>query len=85
MTSLTSQRPKVVFLDRIAIRAPLRKLKFDHNWFEHLTTAPEDLLHRLDGPSIAITNRAQFGDEQSRITVKATIRIQCRMEAMCLV
>jgi glycerate dehydrogenase len=61
---LVPQRPKVVFLDRIAIRAQLRKLRFDHDWFEYPTTYPEDLVARLHGASIAITNRARFGDEE---------------------
>jgi glycerate dehydrogenase len=56
--------PKVVFLDRISIRAQLRPLSFAHEWHEYPTTPPELLVERLQGASIAITNRCYFGDPQ---------------------
>lgn len=57
-----AQPPKVVFLDRFAIRAPLRALRFDHEWVEYPTTAPEEAVARLAGARIAITNRVRFDD-----------------------
>lgn len=51
---------KVVFLDRFAIRATLRPLRFAHQWQEYPTTTPEQVLERLAGVSIAITNRVRF-------------------------
>ncbi len=57
----TLKRPKIVFLDRIAIRAPIRSLRFEHEWIEHPTTAPADLVDRLHGAAIAITNRGRIG------------------------
>lgn len=51
---------KVVFLDRFAIRATLRPLRFDHTWVEYPTTAPEDVVARLAGATIALTNRVRF-------------------------
>jgi glycerate dehydrogenase len=51
---------KVVFLDRFAIRAEIRKLRFEHDWFEYPTTAPEQVVERLQGASIAITNRVHI-------------------------
>lgn len=53
---------KVVFLDRFAIRAALRHLRFPHEWHEYPTTAPEQIVERLDGAAIAITNRVRFDD-----------------------
>ena len=55
---------KVVFLDRIAIRAQLRRLRFNHEWFEYPTTTPESVIERLQDATIAITNRVRFGEEQ---------------------
>jgi glycerate dehydrogenase len=54
------EKLKVVFLDRFAIRAELRPLKFPHNLFEYPTTAPEQVIERLQGATIAITNRVHF-------------------------
>jgi glycerate dehydrogenase len=51
---------KVVFLDRYAIRAPLRPLRFAHEWQEYPTTTPEQVVARLQGARIAITNRVRF-------------------------
>lgn len=48
---------RLVFLDRDAIRVPLRTPSFPHDWQEHPHT-PTDLTgERLRGASIAITNR----------------------------
>ncbi len=58
-----SNRPlQVVFLDRFAIRATLRPLRFPHEWREYPTTSPAEVVERLDGAAIAITNRV-FVDE----------------------
>ena len=51
---------KVVFLDRFAIRTTLRPLRFRHEWQEYPTTEPAQVLERLAGASIAITNRVRF-------------------------
>ena len=51
---------KVVFLDRVAIRAPLRALRFAHEWHEYPTTAPGEVADRLKGAAIAITSRVRF-------------------------
>lgn len=51
---------KVVFLDRFAIRAALRPLRFAHEWQEYPTTTPEQVVERLAGAQIAITNRVRF-------------------------
>ena len=51
---------KIVFLDRstIAPQIALRKPSFDHQMIEHETTTPDQVPARLEGASIAITNKA---------------------------
>ncbi len=48
---------KIVFLDRSAIRVELRKPRFAHEWAEYPMTSPGQVLQRLQGATIAITNR----------------------------
>jgi len=51
---------KIVFLDRatIAPQIRLREAAFDHQMIEHETTSPDEVLARLEGASIVITNKA---------------------------
>ena len=60
---MQSKELKVVFLDRYAIRAPLRPLAFPHRWFEYPSTTPESVVERLHGASIAITNSVHFTEQ----------------------
>ena len=53
---------KIVFLDRGALAVPLRPPSFPHQWQEYPDTAPDQLVARLKGASIAITDRV-FLDE----------------------
>ncbi len=48
---------KVVFLDRSTLRANVRRPAFEHVWEEHETTRPDELVGRLRGASVAITNK----------------------------
>ncbi len=50
---------KIVFLDRstIAPQIRLRRPAFEHEMAEHDTTAPDQVAERLEGASIAITNK----------------------------
>ncbi len=48
---------RVVFLDRQAIRVPLRPPTFPHDWAEYPHTPLESIVERLRGATIAITNR----------------------------
>jgi glycerate dehydrogenase len=48
---------KVVFLDRSSLRANLRRPRFAHGWVEHETTAGGEVVARLQGATIAITNK----------------------------
>ena len=51
---------RIVFLDRstIAPQIRLRRPAFEHALIEHENTAPDEVLARLEGASIAITNKA---------------------------
>src|SRR5215212_1694026 len=48
---------KIVFLDRSTIIADIRRPGFEHEWAEYETTAPGEVVERLAGASIAITNK----------------------------
>jgi glycerate dehydrogenase len=50
---------RIVFLDRNTIgpSVELAKPRFDHEWVEYGTTAPEQVIERLTGATIAITNK----------------------------
>ena len=50
---------RIVFLDRstMAPQIPLVKPDFDHEWIEHDRTAPDQIVERLAGAEIAVTNK----------------------------
>lgn len=54
--------PKIVFLDRetLAPAIRLRPPAFAHQWEEHPRTAPDQVLNRLQGASIAVLNKVQL-------------------------
>jgi len=54
---------KIVFLDRatIAPQTRLRRPGFEHEWIEHERTAPDEVLARLQGASVVITNKVGLG------------------------
>lgn len=60
----------VVFLDRDAIRIPLRRPAFAHTWTEHATSLPDELRERLRGATIAITNRMYLRAEHLSPTLR---------------
>ena len=49
--------PRAVFLDRASLKAKVRKLGFAAEYIEHEKTAPGEILPRLAGAAIAITNK----------------------------
>ena len=51
-------RQRIVYLDRASIRATLRRPAAAHDWCEYDTTLPVDIVARLAGASIAISNKA---------------------------
>jgi glycerate dehydrogenase len=48
---------KIVFLDRDSLMASVRPPAFDHTWQDHGATAPHEVVERLRGASIAVTNK----------------------------
>jgi len=47
----------IVFLDRDSLMADVRAPSFAHSWQEHGATLPEQVVARLQGATIAITNK----------------------------
>ncbi|SAL49962.1 glycerate dehydrogenase [Caballeronia choica] len=50
-------RQDIVFLDRSTLKADVRRPSFEHRWEEYDVSAPRDVAHRLEGATIAITNK----------------------------
>ena len=50
---------RIVFLDRSTIgpSVELKKPSFDHEWIDHDRTAPGEIVGRLEGAEIAVTNK----------------------------
>jgi glycerate dehydrogenase len=53
----------IVFLDRDSLLANVRSPGFDHMWREYPATAPGEVVERLRGASIAITNKVPLRAE----------------------
>jgi glycerate dehydrogenase len=54
---------QIVFLDRNAIRVPLRSPSFPHEWKEYPHTPPDEVAARLRNATVAITNRVPITAE----------------------
>ncbi|ATQ68557.1 MULTISPECIES: D-2-hydroxyacid dehydrogenase [Methylosinus] len=54
---------KIVFLDRETLDANLRKPNFPHDYVEYAQSAPTDVVERLKGATIAITNKVPLREE----------------------
>ena len=54
---------KIVFLDRDSLMATVRSPGFGHHWQAHDATAPGDVVARLRGATIAITNKVPLRAE----------------------
>ena len=48
---------KIVFLDRDSLLATVRRPAFVHEWTDHPATKPDQVIERLRGATIAITNK----------------------------
>lgn len=48
---------RIVFLDRDSLRANVRVPSFDHAWQDHAATFADDVVARLSGATVAITNK----------------------------
>jgi len=47
----------IVFLDRETLGATVREPRFEHSYVEHEETAPDQIVERLTGATICITNK----------------------------
>lgn len=52
---------KIVFLDRDSLQAQVRRPAFEHEWIEYAATDGADVAQRLQGASIAISNKVPIG------------------------
>lgn len=58
----------IVFLDRNSLSAEIRRPSFAHEWIEYGETETTDVLERLKGATIAITNKVRLSEaELSRL------------------
>jgi glycerate dehydrogenase len=57
---------RVVFLDRASLKAKVRKLCFAADYIEHEKTAPGEIVPRLAGAAVAITNKVPLREETLR-------------------
>lgn len=48
---------RIVFLDRDSLLAKVRRPAFAHEWQDHAATAPHEVVERLQGATVAITNK----------------------------
>ncbi|KPK70423.1 MAG: glycerate dehydrogenase, partial [Acidithiobacillales bacterium SM23_46] len=48
---------RVVFLDRASVRADFRRPEFDHVWVDYPQTLPQEVVGRLSGATISISNK----------------------------
>ena len=53
-------KQKIVFLDRASLIADLRAPAFPHDWIDHDQTRPEEVVARLQGASIVISNKVRL-------------------------
>jgi glycerate dehydrogenase len=54
---------RIVFLDRDALRADVRRPSFAHEWREYAESHPEDVEDRLLGATIAIVNKVSLRED----------------------
>jgi glycerate dehydrogenase len=57
---------RIVFLDRSTLKAQVRRPAFEHRWAEYPVTPASELLQRLAGATIAITNKVALREETLR-------------------
>ena len=53
---------RIVFLDRDALRAPVRRPAFPHEWTEYPKSEVEQIVPRLRDATIAIVNKVALGE-----------------------
>lgn len=55
---------RIVFLDRDALRATVRRPSFEHEWVEYASTEPDETVSRLRNATIAIVNKVSVGKNE---------------------
>lgn len=55
---------RIVFLDRDALVADVRRPDFAHEWREYQATAPAEVVPRLEGATIAIVNKVSLREAE---------------------
>ncbi|HEX8887618.1 MAG TPA: D-2-hydroxyacid dehydrogenase [Pyrinomonadaceae bacterium] len=55
---------RIVFLDRSMLIANIRRPAFAHEWIEYEMSAPAEVVERLRGATIAITNKVQLHETE---------------------
>src|SRR5213083_610832 len=55
---------RIVFLERNTIQANFRRLNFEHEWIEYGETFPEQMLERLRGATIVISNKLSLREAE---------------------
>lgn len=56
-------KPRIVYLDRASIRATVRRPAAEHEWIDYPATAAGDVVARLTGARIAISNKVAITAE----------------------
>jgi glycerate dehydrogenase len=55
---------RIVFLDRSTLKANVRRPAFEHEWTEYQMTAQAEVVERLKGATIAITNKVPLREAE---------------------
>lgn len=55
---------RIVFLDRDTLKADIRRPDFTHEWIEYGETEAQDVLERLKGATIVITNKVRLRERE---------------------
>ena len=55
---------RIVFLERNTFQARFRRPHFDHEWIEYAETRPDELVERLRGATIVISNKLGLGEPE---------------------
>jgi len=55
---------RIVFLERNTIQATFRRPAFDHEWIEYEETRPDEVVERLRGATIVISNKLALREPQ---------------------
>lgn len=60
---MTPLSPKIVFLDRATLPFSLDRPRIPHTWLEFPSTQPGEVVERLTGAKVAITNKVKLSRE----------------------